>query len=212
MKSFNQAVTVFSEMTAMRAAEKARAKACLALLGTKRIVGHLRLHTASKEGKSEEHWLDETSNTGASVEEHCAEHFRQCETRWEVETSLTQEWHTDKPCSMSHESGIALGRTPLKCRLSICRRHIVGATNSGHPRTQHCLLPSAVFCATGPLTGHRKSIDNGDSPVGYGDSGAEDGSMDNEGCTTAGAKDRFEKDDCDGGADSCKVGMGSCCG
>ena len=33
----------------MRAAEKACAKACLALLGTKRIVGHLRLHTASKE-------------------------------------------------------------------------------------------------------------------------------------------------------------------
>ena len=85
----------------MRAAEKARAKACLALLGTKRIVGHLRLHTTSKEGKSEEHWLDETSNTGASVEERCAEHLRQFETRWEVETSLTQEWHTDRLCSLS---------------------------------------------------------------------------------------------------------------
>ena len=76
MKSFNQAVTVFSEMTAMRAVEKAQSKACLALLGTKHIVEHLRLHTSSKEGKSDEQRLDETSNSGDSVEERCAEHFR----------------------------------------------------------------------------------------------------------------------------------------
>ena len=60
----------------MRAVEKARAKAYLALLGTKRIVGLLRLHTSFKEGNSEEHWPDETSKTGASVVERCAEHFR----------------------------------------------------------------------------------------------------------------------------------------
>ena len=59
----------------MRAAEKVRAKACLAFLGTKRIVGLLRLHTSSKEGNSEEHWPDETSNTGASMVECCAKHF-----------------------------------------------------------------------------------------------------------------------------------------
>ena len=38
--------------------------------------------------------------------------------------------------------------------------------------------------------------------MGYGGTGAEEGSVDNDGCTTAGAKDTFEKDVCDGGADS----------
>ena len=68
-----------------------------------------------------------------------------------------------------------------------------------HPRTQHCFLLSAAGCATGPLTGIGKSTDSGihQTPVGHGSSGVDDGSVDNDCCTTAGAKGRIEVDDCD---------------
>jgi hypothetical protein len=70
MNSLNQAETEFSKMTAMRAAENTRAKAGFALLGTNRIVGHLRLHTSSKEGKSAE-----VSDGGGTEMEIAGTHF-----------------------------------------------------------------------------------------------------------------------------------------
>ena len=51
---------MFSLTTVLRAADRTRANAALALLGTNRRVGHLRLQISLREGKVSETWPEPT--------------------------------------------------------------------------------------------------------------------------------------------------------
>ena len=91
IKSFVQASTLFSLTTDLSVADRTWANAALALLGTNRRVGHLRLQISLREGKVSETWPEPTIGIESATDDNIggfAMHFLLCDCLWEMATRL----------------------------------------------------------------------------------------------------------------------------